>query len=68
MDRHDISRIVGKIEGMTDDDEMAHATEDDLRESFISFIGSNPDVPEDIREMAQIVLSTNEIVFSRWCA
>ncbi len=47
------------------DDERLHRYEDALRDDFIEFVATRDD---ELGEIAKIILSTNDIYFSRWYA
>ena len=60
---------VEQIRKNQDDDERAHCIEDELRELFIYWIANPNDNPlPNPVFIANTVLSTNDIEFSRWCA
>lgn len=65
MEKKDILKAIEDIKNSADDDESAHCLEDTLRESFIEYIATRKDA---LGEKARLILSTNEIDFSRWCA
>jgi len=51
------------------DDEMAHWLEDDLRRDFIRYIASGMTANDSqLEEKAQLILTTEELNFCRWCA
>lgn len=62
-----VCAYVNLIRDSKDDDEKAHCVEDELRELFIYWIASNEPLPNPVF-IANTVLSTNDIHFSRWCA
>ena len=66
MDLEYVKQEVAKIEAMKGDDEAAHSAEDRLRAEFIALV-AEVGSPE-LAAMAQEVLKTDEIDFSRWCA
>ncbi|MCK5016933.1 MAG: hypothetical protein KAS32_07655 [Candidatus Peribacteraceae bacterium] len=47
------------------DDEAAHIEEDDLRDDFILYVAKRKD---RIGKIAKIILTSEEVQFSRWCA
>ncbi len=51
---------------INDDDERAHAKEDDLRAEFIKHVADT--AGGTLSDMAFMVLSTDNIRFSRWYA
>lgn len=60
---------VENIKSIADDDECAHSWEDNLRSYFIKCLADGLyKNHSEIRELAEIVYSTNEIEFARWCA
>lgn len=61
-----LEKRIQEIEDIKDDDEMAHSAEDSLYEDFIRYVSENG--PQELAEKAKIILKTNEIKFSRWCA
>ena len=68
MTIEDIQHEVLRVTYYKDDDEIAHHTEDELYENFISYIANNAPVPKDVADMASAVLETKRIEFKRWCA
>ena len=64
-----IKKRIKKIKDMSSDDECAHSEEDLLREDFIKYISeiSRYDL-DGINYKAELILSTNDIKFARWCA
>lgn len=65
MTKDDALRIVEVIRRLAAEHEhpRAHATEEGLRERFIRFVAERPD---ELGEMARVVLSTGKIRFGRW--
>lgn len=67
-----IEEITKRIEQIKElgahDDESAHAREDDLREDFLRYVKAAANSDAEIPEKAALVLSTNDLRFSRWCA
>lgn len=64
-----IEQILHRIDDIkqsSDDDESAHAKEDQLREEILQAIASG--WCEDPREYASLALTTADIRFARWCA
>lgn len=49
-----------------DDYEAAHGMEDKLRLKFIQFVAETG--PEDLAEIAQVILATEDFDFPRYCA
>lgn len=47
-----------------EDDESAHALDDALREAFLVWLAKRKD---DIGRKARILLTSNDMNFSRWC-
>lgn len=66
MTLDDIKKAVAEIEEISDDDETAHAREDDLFMAFINHVARSG--PPELAEMASEVLKTQQIGFARWCA
>jgi hypothetical protein len=58
-------RIAGVVQ---DDDEKAHGLEDALREDFIKYIVGLSALSQTLSAQARLVLTTNDLAFSRWCA
>lgn len=65
MTVEELRRRVSELESFHADDEGAHGTEDRLRHDVLLAIR---DGAENAAELADIVLKTSEIEFSRWCA
>ncbi len=63
----DIENMIEYIKSIKDDDEAAHSCEDKLREEFIVAIAKGR-LEEQLNTAANLVLSTNDIKFARWCA
>ena len=63
MTKQEALEAVKEIEAVIDDDEAAHSKEEDLRNQFISDIAKRR---SKLGEIAQIVLSTNDLDFARW--
>jgi hypothetical protein len=61
----DAKDAIEEIRGLIDDDERAHAAEDDLRERVLKHIARGG---ADAQRLAQIALSTSKMDFARWCA
>lgn len=64
----DIQSRIDSIAKLRGDAETAHAEEDRLRADFLRFLAEHDQVPNELREMALLVLSTEKIEFERWCA
>jgi hypothetical protein len=76
MNIKDIKERIQAIELMKGDSEAAHAAEDDLYEGFVKFI-ANCDgngekdafyLPRPVRAMAEEILKTKNIKFTRHCS
>jgi len=61
----DVLAALAELERMKDDDEAAHSYEDDLRECVLRAIAEGA---LDAQPLAQVVLASSGIEFSRWCA
>lgn len=66
MTLEEIFAKVEYIREISDDNECAHAEEDELRENFIKYVATL-DIPS-LAEKAKAVLKTNELNFERWYA
>ena len=64
----EIQQQIERINALKDDNEAAHGEEDDLRNAFICYIAESDIVPPTIRKKARLVLSSNDIEFTRWYA
>ena len=53
------------LKEISGDDEAAHIEEDDLRDDFIIFVAKRKD---RIGKIAKIILTSEDVSFSRWCA
>lgn len=65
MTKAEIEEKIDKIKAASWDYELAHMLEDALREKFIASIATRKDA---MGGKARLVLSTNNIDFSRHCA
>ena len=65
MTKKEIRTAVQEIKGTARDPERAHVREDELYESFITYVAKRDD---QLGEKARLVLSVSEIEFERWCA
>ena len=61
----ELKRLIEEIRESADDDEMAHAAEARLRARVLEHIANGGD---NARELAQLVLTTSDIEFCRWCS
>jgi hypothetical protein len=61
-------QTVYDIRESSDDDEAAHSMEDALHFWFIECVAAGMYEKEESIEIANIVKSTAEINFARWCA
>lgn len=60
---------IEEIYNIRHDDEVAHMKEDSLRNDFLIAISEGKySSVENIKELSKIVLRSNNIDFSRWCA
>lgn len=66
MTMSEIKKRVQEIEECSNDNERAHGLEDGLRLDFITFISNGG--AKDIKQKAALVLQTEDMDFSRWCA
>lgn len=67
MTQDEARQWVERIKDIADDDEVAHGSEDELREAVLKAIANG--LPADeAQALARIALQTGEIRFSRWCA
>ena len=62
----EVQRRVAEIAAMADDEERAHAAEDQLHQHVLWSIAHGQ--AEDARRLAEAALTTREIKFRRWCA
>jgi hypothetical protein len=60
-------RQVDLIRELADDDEVAHAREDDLREVFIAGLADGRYSKREATAIARVVMETEDINFARWC-
>ena len=67
MTIEEIKKRVERIKAMAGDDESAHGAEDQLRAEFIEYVASLTELPS-LSAKAQIIQSTQDIDFARWCA
>ena len=58
---------IEEIRDASDDDEAAHALEDELMKDFILFVSTNPETTQ-LAVMAAYISEVKDIKFSRWCA
>ena len=59
---------VAAIRNIASDDEVAHSNEDSLHYWFICCVAAGMYEKDEAAEVANIVKSTSEIDFARWCA
>jgi len=59
---------VDKIIAIASDDEAAHSNEDKFHYWFICCVSAGMYEKNEAAEIANIVKSTSEIGFARWCA
>lgn len=59
---------VENIKNIASDDEAAHSNEDSLHYWFICCVAAGMYEKKEAKEVANIVKSTSEIDFARWCA
>jgi len=59
---------VADIGNIASDDEAAHSNEDSLHYWFICCVADGMYEKDEAAEVANIVKSTSEIDFARWCA
>ena len=50
------------------DDETAHSLEDDLHIAFIRFVADKGQSRPALSRLAQLVLTSGDIKFARWCS
>lgn len=62
-----IKEKITEIEHMNGDDERQHSTEDELYLDFIKYVSTNP-IDNDLAAKAQLVQTTQNLTFCRWCA
>lgn len=65
MTHDEAKRRVQDIRDMASDDESAHSAEDQLYADFVRYVASQ-EGPH--RAIAEEILKTEKIDFSRWCA
>lgn len=70
MNLQEVKDEVKRIKSISNDDEMAHAAEDDLRERFLKYVISCPNyvTKAELKELAVEVMKTSKIKFGRWTA
>ena len=61
-------KMVSNIRESRYDDEAAHSMEDAFHFRFIECVSAGMYEQEELIEIANIVKSTSEINFARWCA
>jgi len=61
-----INESVASIIEMKNDDEAAHAAEDDLHQKVLRYISDN--APDPWSGLSSAALKTEGIDFARWCA
>jgi hypothetical protein len=65
MNKYEISERLRAIAECAGDAERAHSMEDKLYIDFVKFIASNKN---PFTDMAELILTSEYINFSRWCA
>ena len=71
MSKKEIKKEIEAIRILAEEklnDEAAHQAEDSLRATFIDYVATLSDHFPDLAEKAQLVASTYDLRFSRWCA
>jgi len=68
MDVEKIIEFVSRVDASKGDYEVAHSMEDELYAEFILFVSKSDLVPKHIQEMAELVLTTKDLDFERYCA
>lgn len=69
MNRYDAIQKLSAITSKINDPEIAHSLEDDVYFEFISYIASGKITSiEEVIEVANILKSSKELDFPRWCA
>lgn len=66
MTKDDAVQAGAHILSISGDAEAAHSREDELYERFVRHVAEHG--PADLAEVAQVLLSTKEMDFERWCA
>lgn len=56
----EIEKKIGKYTG------DAHSMEDDLYRNFVKSISTRADIPDDVQEMAKLILDVARLNFPRW--
>jgi hypothetical protein len=67
MNIEGIKKRISFIKENTGDYERTHSAEDDLYRDFIEYL-SKTSKNKKIKEMAELILSTQDIHFERYCA
>lgn len=67
MSTEEIQQRIQTIREIAGDPEGAHSEEDALRKAFIRYVASLDDLPS-LAAKANLILTTEEIKFDRWCA
>lgn len=68
MTLEEIKKRIQDIKYISDDDEMAHAAEDELMRDFICYVAGMTDEDNNLPDKAFEILKTQNIDFCRWCA
>jgi hypothetical protein len=63
-----VKAAVDHIRALQDDDERAHAAEDELHQDVLAWIAAGHLEGDFAREAAALALTTRDIIFARWCA
>jgi hypothetical protein len=68
--RSEVERLVAECARacIEDDDEGAHAREDEMRELVLGHIASGNLTAEQAQDLARLSLQTEQYEFARWCA
>ena len=66
MKIEEAKEMVEKIAGYADDDETAHAMEDELYHDFITYVSNGG--KKDLQKIAKIIKKTEGFDFARWVA
>lgn len=65
MTLEELQKKIDEIKQIRDDDEVAHSREDRLRHDVLEAVAEGSPIA---KELAELVLTTTGIHFSRWCA
>lgn len=66
MNIESVKSAIEEIEKYVGYSGTAHSMEDDLYRDFVKSISTRADIPDDVQEMAKLILNVSRLNFPRW--